>query len=708
MLLSWAHGLSAGELAQPSAAQVRALVADIVAPRHFFVAEPLRLEWDYVAAEEVPWEIYKGRLLDASQTRERGVFEAWNIFSVDEHGRSLEPVLSVKFDSEAGRLHIVRAVYCYAWEGYQAGDNVYLSRETQKWLRELVTTIDLAGVSGLAEMRARLICGLFQAVVGASRLPLTSVEAPLPGFSLGRLAYLYRSSPENGLSENTPLRSWCDLVEKALADDSNELERAKLLETFLHAVPWEELPDAAAAFMNRVRGMVYPFYRRAALELAERSGSLLERIREEFANPASLGRMSIAALLRMLFNEASLTPYTDLVEKALGFLHSLEAQGLVSSADAADLLARLLCQLGRHLTAYDLVTFHHRGANYPDVLLLDAALKMYLALMEREPALFHSRLEDTGDEQNHKRRRRRALRQAWLLRRRYEGHPVPDAPTSPGENMRVLPPPHIRVPEEQILNPARRNKRLYEGDPLEQHFGEQGRAILRESIRDLREYAELRELGSAIFLDRPLGAGKGPAEPDQTPLFSYVAFSKSIARARLQYLATTLGMIPGREELEALDQSLESMEVRGIPVSQAADLSRTAIVSLADALKVADDFLLLRNTWRTQCDFKGTYFLESSLRPFGLEDADGDDLVLFLRLPSKGSQSETVALYDSRMRKRVQLEYDPRLGYTNLAGQEYPISPLHVVRVWEVDKQTEALREHDLSAAPIVLKPALC
>ena len=32
-----------------------------------------------------------------------------------------------------------------------------------------------------------------QAVVGTSRLPLTSVEAPLPAFTFGQLAYFYRS-----------------------------------------------------------------------------------------------------------------------------------------------------------------------------------------------------------------------------------------------------------------------------------------------------------------------------------------------------------------------------------------------------------------------------------------------------------------------------------------------------------------------------------
>src|SRR5947208_176843 len=84
--------------------------------------------------------------------------------------------------------HITRAILCYAWEGYHAGDNVYLSRPTHKWVRELVGTISLDRFADADELRDELIGLLFQAVVGCSRLPLQSVEAPLPAYSLGWLA----------------------------------------------------------------------------------------------------------------------------------------------------------------------------------------------------------------------------------------------------------------------------------------------------------------------------------------------------------------------------------------------------------------------------------------------------------------------------------------------------------------------------------------
>src|SRR5215470_15453817 len=103
---------------------IRAVAADAVAPRHFFVGNGLELEWEHVAAETIPWEIYKGRLLDASQTRERRPFEAWNIYSIDEFGRSTEPLLSIKLDPERTELHVVRAILCYAWEAYESGENI--------------------------------------------------------------------------------------------------------------------------------------------------------------------------------------------------------------------------------------------------------------------------------------------------------------------------------------------------------------------------------------------------------------------------------------------------------------------------------------------------------------------------------------------------------------------------------------------------------
>src|SRR5262249_46577108 len=156
-----------------------------------------------------------------------------------------------------------------------------------------------------------------------------------------------------------------------------------------------------------------------------------------------------------------------------------------------------------------------------------------------------------------KRIRRRALRQGWLLRRRYEGHAVPDLPTSPGENSRVLPPSHPRVLEEQIVQPARRTRNLYADNPLLGRLTPPTADLLRQSLLDLEHSEEWRELGLAVFLDRPLGIGKAAAEPDGTLLLSAEAFSASIARERLHALARDVGLRP--------DDTVFP-EVRGVPL----------------------------------------------------------------------------------------------------------------------------------------------
>src|SRR5438270_475906 len=63
---------------------------------------------------------------------------------------------------------------------------------TEETVRELVGTAELGRFRDLEELRDELICLLFNAVVGTSRLPLAPAETPLPAFSFGELFYCYR------------------------------------------------------------------------------------------------------------------------------------------------------------------------------------------------------------------------------------------------------------------------------------------------------------------------------------------------------------------------------------------------------------------------------------------------------------------------------------------------------------------------------------
>jgi hypothetical protein len=281
----------------------------------------------------------------------------------------------------------------------------------------------------------------------------------LPAFSLGDLAYFYQ--PVCCTASMTTAEQ---LIDRGLVATRSWREKAKLLEAVIRFTAPAGLSAAAQRFAGRWQHL-------------------------------GLSAAQLAALLRTVFNDVALSPYTDFVDKTLAFVEQLVEAAHLTSADQIDFLSFLLRQLARHLTAYDLVVFHHRGANYPDALLLDAVLRAYLALAERHTECFTASAQDTEADAKCKRIRRRALRMGVLLRWQYEGHPVPDAPTSPGENSRVLPAPFGRVPEEQILDPKRRDRQLFASEPLP--LTEFGQALLRQSIADLVHDAELRELGTA-------------------------------------------------------------------------------------------------------------------------------------------------------------------------------------------------------------------
>lgn len=642
----------------------REVIADVLRPEHFFVAPGLALAWEAGVEVDVSWEIFQGRLLDPAHTRLRHGFQAWQVFRVEDGQRSPEPILAVLLDAENEVVFVTRAMDSYAWEGYHAGDNVFLSRETRKWVRELVGAIPLCQFRAAADFRDELICRVFQAVVGASRLPLTSVEAPLPLFSLGELAFFYRSYL-SAREDAGPMHSARDLIERAWRPDLSWLEKVKLLETLLRGTARGDLPDAARRF--------------------------LEAWRHTHAAEDSLPR-----LWRGLFDEVALSPYTDFVDKTLAFLQLLVDQNALTPEERIDFLSYLLRHLARHLTAYDLVTFHHQGANYPDMLLLDAVLKVYLEMMDQRPDLWLATGGEDEAQAAIKRLRRRASRMGWLLRRRYEDHPIPDAPTSPGENTRVLPPPYARVPEEQILDPSKRTRRLFAGDPLDPHLGNFAGEVLRQSVRDLEQPSELRELGMAVFLDRPLGVFKHPGVPDQTPLLSYEAFSRAVARRGLRDLQEKCGLFPDPEQAARAEQLLEALVVPGVPPSLPGGRPRPGAVSLADALKVADDFVLLRTTARSVHDFLALFDFAALAACFGLDFLTGGRSMLIMRLGPGPEKEGALAVFDERGRRRLELKVLGRSGYASRGGVEYPVAGLQVTPVWDADGN-----EGDLRAAGV-------
>ncbi|HEY1861262.1 MAG TPA: hypothetical protein VGG61_12955, partial [Gemmataceae bacterium] len=485
-------------------------------------------------------------------------------------------------------------------------------------------------------------------------------------FSLGNLAYIYR--PDFGDTKAAPLRSHNDLIEHALLPELCWLEKAKLLETVLRATPWDHLAEAVEMWMTRWRNL---------------------RLADE----------EVLVLLRTLFNEVALSPYTDLVDKALAFVDEVEAKQRITPEAATDFLGHLLRQLGRHLTAYDLVVFHHRGANYPDALFLDAVLKAYLKRVERMPDQFRDAPRDSEQERRAKRRRRRGLRQGWLLRSRYEGHPVPDAPTSEGENARVLPAPHVRVPEEQIVQVHRRTKRLFADDPLVTYLHSTGEEVLARSLMDLHHPDELRELGMALYLDRPLGIGKPAGEREQTLLFSYEAFSRSIAQRRLDYLSLDLKRL-NAEAHQRLQTQLRDLPVRGVALSSLHTPERLTPVSLADARKVAEDCLFLRNTRRTVSTFLEQYDCREAMQSLPLEFlSDGRRILMLPGCGASEADRAALTVFDANLQPRLRLRVDASQGYKNWGVCEYPMPGLRVAHAWHASGRE--IREDDFTSLTI-------
>ncbi|HTU17331.1 MAG TPA: hypothetical protein VMG10_04655 [Gemmataceae bacterium] len=645
---------------------VRALVAEMFRPAHFYLGPEQALRWEEVAEQELGWEIFQGRLLDPAHTRQRRTFAAWKVYAISpaKEEQPGEPLLALYLDEEAGQLHVVRGLDSYVWEGYDAGGNVYLSRERRKWVRELVATLRLDRLSDGEELRDELACALFQAVVGTSRLPLSSVETPLPAFSFGQLFYCYRPDAPDSAG---PVRGWRALLKDMLRPALPPREESHLLETFLHATSTEEMHEAATAFVLRW---------------------------------CECGRTvtDLPALLRTLFNEVSLSPFTDLAAKTLAFLSGLESAGPFHTEQVVDVLSFVLRHLGRHLTAFDLVVFHHRGANYPDALLLDVMLNEYLAILERRPELF---LDEAGDDERgrrQKRIRRRTLRQGWLLRRRYEGHAVPDLPTSPGENTRVLPSSHPRVAEEQITQPARRTRRLYAEDPLLPRLSGRLAEVLRQSFLDLEHAEEWRELGLGVFLDRPLGVGKAAAEPDGTLLLSAESFSAAVARERLLALAGDVG---ANREDAFVQRLLARSPLPGLPLDAIGGAVRPGTVSLADARRAVADFVYLRSTPSSVKALFAQIDFTALAQRFNIDDLlHGEDILI-----ARSATSGSLVIYDARLRPRVELEVAAESGFESRAGQEYPIGGLRVLSVSVPGMDSEVSQTHDLRNQPLPLPP---
>jgi hypothetical protein len=556
--------------------EIRAAIETALEPEQFFAAG--NLIFRHRTPERLRWEIFRGHLLDERHTRSEALFETWDVSFHSEAGAAPRPLISIKLAAGQSRLHVTRELLVYGEEVYEPSPNVVATRPAQVPLRELVGTIELARFAsaapdGEASLAAEIAHYVLLALVGTSRLPVTSVESPLPVFSLGQVGYAFDAQAACGRTDQFECDPAIDLPRIPAGDPAAWLSRALL---------------APAAIETQARWLEFAL--RAALPAEIGS---IARVWHAVPNGLAADSPRTCRVLRALFNQVALTPYTSLVDNLVALLETLASIGALSEEQWIDTLGYMLRHLVRHLTAFDLVTFHNQGANYPDALLLAALLSAYVGLVARRPDLFAASASDSVERAAVGRVRRRALRQAWIVRRQYVGHAVPDSPTSPGENLRVVAGAAGPVPDEQLLRPDKRRKRLFDGQDELLPSGA-ARQVFAAGLDDLEHPPEVSELGLALFLDRPLGLFKQPGELDRTPLISYEAFSRQVAAARLQQLAQW-GWLPVNR-VEQLAGRLDRAAPGGFAVAELPERPPVAIVALDDALRTAADFQLLRTT----------------------------------------------------------------------------------------------------------------
>jgi hypothetical protein len=601
-----------------------ALLSSLWQPTQFYLACGLRCAWQFEAEQKLPWELFRGRLLDRRHTREAKTFLTWNLLPVDGGAVGNDPLLSLLLDETTGEIHVTRGVLCRVWTPIDSAGGIE-SEQSTAWVRELVGTLKVEEFSSAEALGREIRCLIGLAIVGVSRLPLASLEAPLPQFTFGQLAYV----PRYGAAEvdpRMPRRTWLELIASTWPADLDEAAAAKLLEILLRSAATNEIHAIASTFAE------------------------------------SFGTERLVPTFRRMFNDVSLSPYTDFVDHALLLLAEWTQGGFLGVAVEIDTLAWLMRQITRHLTAYDLVLFHYRGANFPDALLLDVLLRRFCGLVDQRADRF-TQQSAAG------RRHRRALRMGCLLRFHYEGHAVPDQPTSPGENARVFPEPYQAVPDEQIDQPHRRTRRLYEDCPLAALMTPALRDILTLACLDLTDDAELREGGVGLFIDRPLGFFKAPAEIDQTPLLSYEAFSRRLATRRLldaERLANHLGLDVPAPFWHDCRERLLATRVAGLSLDRVPDSPRPA-VSLADARKVADDFVIRRTTPRSLRTFCEALAIEPG--PW----------TLVARALNEAGQSVLLA-FDESGRLCAEFDGDWSLGSKLKSGVEIPRAGLRFTK----------------------------
>ena len=609
-----------------SPSPLEAALRNALAPSCWLTSPGWSIRLVIAPAQVRRWEIFRGQLVSPDLTRVEQRVASWEIHLSGPEGDGAGPAFAVHWLVDADELCVTRGFAIHGVKT-QAEGNVITTQPAIRWTEELLAR-RLLGPASADELTQWLQRSLLLAVVGTSRLAITSTESPHPAWSWGQCHYLlstWRSPDGWWRLESDP---W--LERGRLASCDFELRRTEPL----------QMPSLATQIVDgALRGGHEP---------------------------------ALAATLHGLFGQLSLTPAHHLLDNLLTLLR-LWRERTPEASRWTRLMADMVRQLGRHLTAFDLRRFHNQGANYPDALLMDGFVKLLLPHAS-DPATAITLLS------------------ASRIRRELEGLPVPDEPTSPGDLLRFRPGAMTGHLEKQIVDLATRQRRLFVDEPLAPLLP----AWLLEQWRQQR--LDVKELGLALFLDRPLGVPKVQQRVaiDRTPLVSYLAFSRSLASQRLAAL-TAWGWLDARQVAD-FQAELERLVIPGIPAD---DLPlpqpRPGVVCLEDARRAAGDFIITAITERGKRELLANTVAETADEEEMLAWLRGRECRLLVRSPRSRLLSDPRAFltaYDHTLRPHYEFALPSSMmdvKYAESPGREDLVAGLLVVGAWNEQGQPRNL-----------------
>src|SRR5262249_42705185 len=137
--------------------------------------------------------------------------------------------------------------------------------------------------------------------------------------------------------------------------------------------------------------------------------------------------------------------------------------------------------------------------------------------------------------------------------------------------------------------------------------------------------------------------------------------------------------------------------LNGMPIVPSRKAQRPGTVSLQDAARVAEDFIVLRTTRQAVRDLLQQFDFTTLAERFSLEYlAAGQHVLIVSGAATRHAPEGILDVYDANVQRRLELQIDMSEGYRNRAGHEYPVAGLRVLRVWEAGRPGEEPREHVL------------